>query len=108
MIPVENISIVQLRDTMLVILALAGVIVLIGNFIRTVKEWRKPHTDMAEWRRDVDIKLNNDNERLKSTEAGTNVLCRGMLALLSHEINGNSVDKLTKSQQEITDYLIDR
>ena len=36
------------------------------------------------------------------------MLCRGMLALLSHEINGNSVDKLRKAQDELTNFLIER
>lgn len=46
--------------------------------------------------------------RVKAIEDGNRVLCRGILALLSHEINGNSDDKLRASQQEITDYLIDK
>ena len=72
--------------------------------------------------REIDQKLANDNalikshtraleehhEQIKAIEAGNKVLCRGILALLSHEINGNSNDKLKASQQEITDYLIDK
>ena len=53
-------------------------------------------------------KLDRDNRRLNDLEEGNRVICRGILALLSHEINGNSKDKLTSSQQEITNYLIER
>lgn len=70
----------------------------------------------------IDEKLANDNallkahtrtledhqEQIKAIESGNKVLCRGILALLSHEINGNSSDKLKESQQEITNYLIEK
>ena len=71
---------------------------------------------------DVDRKLANDKvriddhalwlarhtEQISAIEESQKVLCRGILALLSHEINGNSDDKLRASQQEITNYLIDK
>lgn len=71
---------------------------------------------------EIDRKLANDNALIKShtraleehheqivaIQAGNKVLCRGILALLSHEINGNSSDKLKASQAEITNYLIEK
>ena len=80
----------------------------LGNVIKTIASWLKPHNDMESWRRDVDTKLTSDNNRLNDLEAGNKVICRGILAMLSHEINGNSNDKLLASQKEITDYLINR
>lgn len=52
--------------------------------------------------------LGAHQDQLSNIEQGNKVLCRGILALLSHEINGNSDDKLKASQQEITNYLIDK
>lgn len=52
--------------------------------------------------------LGMHQDQLANIEQGNKVLCRGILALLSHEINGNSDDKLKASQQEITNYLIDK
>lgn len=104
----ENLTLVQIKDFAIVLLALAGLVVLIGNVVKTFKDWRRPIGDLESWRRDVDMKLKNDNERLKSMEEGNKVVCRGILALLSHEINGNSIDKLKSSQTEMTNYLIDR
>lgn len=103
-----NITLSELKDTALVILAFAGIIVLIGNVIKTIKEWRKPQADLKSWQKSVDDRLKSDHERLKSMEDGNKVVCRGILALLSHEINGNSIDKLKASQSEMTNYLIDR
>lgn len=54
------------------------------------------------------IAIGKHRDQLSEIEEGNKVLCRGILALLSHEINGNSDDKLRASQVEITNYLIDR
>lgn len=104
----DNVTATQMKDFVIVFMALAALIVLAGNLIKTIKEFRKPHDDLEEWRRDVDLKMRNDNEWLESLETGNKVISRGILALLSHEINGNSIDKLQASHQEITNYLIDR
>lgn len=106
--PLENLSLAQIKDFAVVALALAGVIVLMGNLIKTFKEWRKPQDDFKTWKKSVDDRLKSDHDRLKAVEDGNKVVCRGILALLSHEINGNSIDKLRASQAEMTDYLIDR
>jgi hypothetical protein len=53
-------------------------------------------------------KLDRDKNRIDSLEAGNKVICRGILALLSHEINGNSADKLKDAKDELTNYLIER
>lgn len=104
----ENITSAQIRDFAVVLAAILGAIALFGNALKAWKEMKKPHDDFSAWRRGVDEKLANDNARLKSMEDGNKVVCRGILALLSHEINGNSDEKLRESQQEITNYLIDR
>jgi hypothetical protein len=104
----ENLSMAQLKDTAIVLLAVMAFVVLLGNVIKTIAGWKKPHDDLQTWRKDVDTKLTNDNNRLTELEDGNKVVCRGILALLSHAINGNSTDKLQASQTEITNYLIDR
>jgi hypothetical protein len=104
----ENLSLAQFKDTAIVLIAIMGFLVLLGNVIKTVANWKKPHDDLQKWRADVDVKLTNDNKRLDVLEEGNRVICRGILAMLSHDINGNSNDKLIASQKEITDYLIEK
>ena len=103
-----DLTLTQIRDFVIVLLAILAFIVLLGNFIKTIKGWKQPHDDLQAWRRDVDTKLNKDNQRLNDLEEGNRVICRGILAMLSHEINGNSNDKLLASQTEITNYLINK
>ena len=104
----ESLTMLQVKDFAIVAIALMGFIVLAGNVIKVIKEWRKPGMSEKEWREEVDRKLGNDNKRIESLEKGNKALCRGMLAMLSHEINGNSIDKLTKAQEELQNYLVER
>ena len=104
----EDLSIIQVRDFAIVLIAIMGFVVLCGNVIKTIKEWRKPGMSEAEWRRDVDDKLGKDNKRIASLEEGNKVICRALIAMLSHEINGNSKEKLQTAMSELQNYLIER
>ena len=104
----ENITMIQLRDFAIVAIAIMGFIVLVGNVVKVIKEWRKPGMSEAEWRRDVDQKLDKDNKRIASLEDGNKVICKALIAMLSHEINGNSIEKLKKAMSDLQDYLIER
>lgn len=104
----ESLTIQQIKDFVIVAVAVLAFIVLLGNVIKTIKDWRKPGMSEADWRRDVDMKLGNDNERIKSLEEGNRAICKALMALLSHEINGNSSDKLQKALSDLNDYLIER
>lgn len=103
----ENLSLVQIRDFVIVALAILAFIVLVGNVVKTIRDWRQPGMSEAEWRRAVDEKLDSDNRRIKHLEEGNKVKCKALMALLSHEINGNSSDKLEKALSELNDYLIE-
>ena len=98
----------QIKDFVIVLVALLAFLVLLGNAIKTIREWRKPGMTEAEWRKDVDDKLGRDNKRIASLEEGNRVICRALMALLSHEINGNSNEKLVKALADLNDYLIER
>lgn len=104
----ENITMIQLRDFAIVAIAIMGFIVLVGNVVKVIKEWRKPGMSEAEWRRDVDQKLDKDNKRIASLEDGNKVICKALIAMLSHEINGNSTEKLKQAMSDLQDYLIER
>ena len=104
----ETLTLVQIRDFVIVALAILAFIVLLGNAWKTVKEWKKPGMSEAEWRRDVDDKMEQNDERIGSLEEGNKAICKALIALLSHEINGNSKDKLTAAMDELNKYLIER
>jgi len=59
---VENLTetVIQIRDFAIIAIAIMGFVVLLGNVIKTIKEWRKPGMSEAQWRREVNSKLKND------------------------------------------------
>ena len=93
----EKLTIEQIRDFVIVVLAILALIVLVGNAFKTIKDWRKPHMDEAEWRRNANETIDDHEDRIKTIEDGNKVICKALLALLSHDINGDSKDKLEKA-----------
>lgn len=51
--------------------------------------------------------INQQRERVDRIETDNKAMCHALFALLSHEINGNSIDKLQKAHDAMRDYLID-
>lgn len=56
----------------------------------------------------IEQKLDADYKRLNMIEEQYKICLQAILALLSHEINGNSIDKLEKAKADIEAYLISR
>lgn len=98
----------MIQTSLIVAAALIGFVLLVWNLIDKIKSAKKPAVDLMRWQQETNTKLDRDNKRLNTLEDGQKVMLRGINALISHEINGNSVDKLNKSQSEIMEYLIDR
>ena len=98
----------MLMTFLIVAAALVAFALAILALIDRIKKTREPKDKLAQWQQETDDKLQNDKKRLDSLEKGQGVMLRGINAIISHEINGNSTEKLTKSQQEIMDYLINR
>lgn len=52
--------------------------------------------------------LDRDNRRLNSLDDGNRVTQQALLALMSHAINGNDIDKLSKAKDDLESYLINK
>jgi len=52
--------------------------------------------------------LNATNARVDRLDSDNKALLHGMSALLSHEVNGNSIDRLQRTNAAMNNYLIDR
>lgn len=98
----------NLLVALLVAVALMELLNLIDKTVGVVKGWRKPAATVEERLDAHDVKLANDHKRINDLADGQRVVCKALKALLSHEINGNSVDKLRDAQTDIDDYLLSR
>lgn len=96
----------------LVVLALLGAYVTVMNAVKTWREEKKrkdaPVNTLEEQVRDHADQLQREHERVDDLEESNRIIMRALMAMLSHEINGNSDDKLRASFDEIQQYLIDR
>ena len=88
--------------------AIVAFVIALWNLADKIKAARRPNEELRRWQAETDAKLDRDKKRLDTLEEGQRTLCRGILALLSHEINGNSIDKLKDAQIDLTNYLIER
>ena len=115
----DGITFEQLVGAAAVILILVGAYNTIMKAIQTHREEKRlkdsPVTELQSKVARHDELLQKDKDRLDAMESRmqdmgreSTIMLRGVRALLSHEINGNSVDKLNASMSEIDDYLLSR
>ena len=115
----ENVSI-TLED----VLYFLGIIVTVGSVQAVITRWLSP---VKKFKNSVEDKVdkstfdelkakvekletyqNIDHKELKKVELGNEKICKGILAIMDHELTGNSVEKLRKTKDEIQDYLIEK
>lgn len=101
------------------VLAVAGGISTLANaanwLIKLVQIMKAPNAEqdrqlaeLAEWRKSVDQKLDNDNRRLNRNEDSERITQRALLALLSHGIDGNHLEQMEKAKEELQNHLISK
>lgn len=107
----------QINDIVTAILAVAGIVTAIGGAWTYIKKWNaeskgaknseviQAHTEQL---KSIDERLKKLEKANISQDKYVNAMCETMLALLDHNITGNSIDKLQKARQEMQDFLIHR
>lgn len=90
------------------ILWLSGFVASIWAMVKIIKEIKKPNEELRAQVKENTDKLNRDFERMESIEDTNKVLCECMLALLNHEITGNSIDKMKESRDKMEKHLIQK
>lgn len=107
---IQTLTFEQLVGTAAVILLLVGIYNTVMTAIKTQRDEKKrrdqPVSNLEQLVQGHDEKLAKDHERLSDLEESNRILMRAMMALMSHELNGNSNDKLQASYEEIQQYLI--
>ena len=114
MIPmqIQALSFEQLIGTAAVILLLVGIYNTIMGAIKTAREEKRlreqPVNTLENTVEDHTEKLKNDHERITQLEESNRIIMRALMAVMSHEVNGNSKEKLQNSMNEIQEFLIGR
>lgn len=100
----------EIQTFFVVLLAICGAITTLGGVINLFLNWHKQSriTRHDEVLKDHEIRIKDLEEKTKDQDGFIKVLCNSILALVSHEINGNSTEKLKDAQKELQDFLINR
>lgn len=98
----------NLEITIQTIIVICSGIVVIINAIKGVKGILKPIKDIENKLTKHDELLHSDYKRLTSVEESNKIICKCMLALLEHQITGNSVEKLRLAKKDLQNFLIEK
>lgn len=114
----EQITFDWIKIALLVLLSIAGAIATIGKAADTIKGWRKPKVDaeadtrttLADHAKKLDTdkrRIDCHDEQIGDIRDMSRAMCWALKAILSHEINGNSTDKLKSANDKLDAYLIE-
>lgn len=62
--------------------------------------------ELEQWRKVVDDRLDTGNTHFDEIDKGNRVTQEAILALMSHAINGNDIQKLKDAKDKLETYLI--
>ena len=89
-------------------LVLAAAIVLIGNMAKTLGAWLNPVKKLVDDVAEHEEKLKRDDKRITQQENDMQMMLKCMLVLMNHDIDGNGVDKLKATRDELQEYITNR
>lgn len=92
---------------------------LLSNFIAMLMMWiskaKAPETaqnerirSLEEWRKEVEDRLETGNSHFDKIDKGNRVTQEALLAIMSHELNGNDTDKLKEAKHNLETFLIEK
>ncbi len=90
------------------LLGLAGAIVLLGNMFKTVGGWLAPAKKLTETVAEHEKKLANDDKRLNQQDSDNQMMLKCLFVLINHDIDGNGIDKLKSTREELQAYITNR
>lgn len=110
--PIQTLTFKQLIGAVAVILLMIGAYNTIMSALKTHREEKRrreqPVSNLEGTVKEHDDRLKRDHKRLNDLEEANRIQMRALMAMLHHEIDGNSTEGLKKSYDEIQQYLIDK
>lgn len=107
----------EAHEILTLLLAVAGAVTAIGGAIGYIKKWyteSKPSKNgellrtHEETLKDLDRRVKRLERTGEKQDQFVEAMCSAMLALLDHNINGNSIEKLKEAKEEMQAFLIHR
>ena len=100
---------------LLAVLAFAGALVTIGKAVEYIKSWKKPQRDL---RSDLDqcllslgkahSKDDQHDKEIAALNQGLIVTCKGVKALLEHELHNGNTSEMLNASKAIDNWLFSK
>lgn len=105
------------EDVYKTILAIAGFIVAVTAALKVIleaiKKAKEPDqiqngriTSLEERVTSMEDKMKRSDENLERVALGSEIIMKCLLAMMSHELDGNHTEGLRQAQEELNDFLI--
>lgn len=98
----------DIQTTVMVLMALFAAIVMIDKVVEIYRKMKKPAEDIEARLNKYDKMFASDQRQLARQDEAIKLLIRGMSQLMTHEIDGNHVDQLAKTRDDMNEFLINR
>lgn len=89
------------------IIAILGYIVLIGNVGAVIYKVIKPAIQMQDRVEELERHDKADYARIQKLEELSKAQCKMLLVMIDHMIDGNNVDKMKKTRDQIIEIMCD-
>lgn len=89
------------------IIAILGYIVLIGNVGAVIYKVIKPAIQMQDRVEELERHDKADYVRIQKLEELSKAQCKMLLVMIDHMIDGNNVDKMKKTRDQIIEIMCD-
>lgn len=88
---------------------LITLIITLGRALNKPNRTQDGRLDALEsWRSTVEKRLNDGSDHFDTIDKGMRITQEALLALMSHAINGNDIDKLREAKNKLENYLIEK
>lgn len=104
----ENITFDSLTTTVLVILALCGGINVVGATVKLIKDAIKPQASVRTMLENDKRRLDNHAKAIDALQEGQKMTCKGVQALLNHELHNGNANEMQEASSELNKWLINR
>lgn len=94
------------------VVLVASVVTLAITVGKTANKPNKTQNDRLDsleaWKDKVDERLETGNLHFDSIDESNRITQRSLLAIMSHELNGNDIAKLQKAKDDLENYLTEK
>lgn len=96
------------------LVTVSGGLLAVWNAVKAIKEATRPFREQAETVKELQTQNARDlerfraiNEELKDMREMQHAVCKSLFHIMNHMIDGNSIEKLKTTREELRTYIID-